>query len=176
MVACRRQMEAVEGIVSIVLSWYENFVPEDSLQRIEINIGLLEEANLVVVATTILLVDAINKQNVLRREFEAAYFEAEERKGELDDIITLHIEPPVAADVFSRSVDVYLDAAGEVISGLCVLNDLSFVSCLGVVDGFGVLGRVLNVFSGMTSRQKEGCQGEYFQNVHILELDNGGDA
>ena len=112
----------------------------------------------------------------MRREFEATYFEAEERKGELDDIIALHIEPPVAADVFSRSVDVYLDTAGEIISSLCVLNDLSFVSCLGVVDSFGVFGRVLNVFSGMTSRQKEGCQGEYFQNVHILELDNGGDA
>ena len=46
-------MEAVEGIVSIVLSWYENLVPEDRLQRIEIKIGLLEEANLVVIATTI---------------------------------------------------------------------------------------------------------------------------
>ena len=169
-------MEAVEGIVSIVLSWYENFIPEDSLQRIEINIGLLEKTNLVVVATTILLVDTINKQNVLRREFEAAYFKTEERKGELYDIIALHIEPPVAADVFSRSVDVYLNATGEIISGLCVLNDLSFVSCLCVVDSFGVLGRVLNVFSGMTSRQKEGCQRKYFQNVHILELDNGAGA
>lgn len=176
MVACRRQMEAVEGIVSIVLSWNENLVPEDRLQRIEIKIGLLEEANLVVIATTILLVDTINEQNVLRREFETAYFKAEERKGELDDIIALHIEASVAANVFSRSVDVYLDTAGEIISSLCVLNDLSFVSCLGVVDSFGVFGRVLNVFSGMTSRQKEGCQGEYFQNVHILELDNGGDA
>ena len=169
-------MEAVEGIVSIVLSWNENLVPEDSLQRIEINIGLLEEANLVVVTTTILLVDAINKQNVLRREFETAYFKAEERKGELDDIIALHIEPPVAANVFSRSVDVYLDTAGEIISSLCVLNDLSFVSCFGVVDSFGVFGRVLNVFSGMTSRQKEGCQRKYFQNVHILKLDNGAGA
>ena len=169
-------MEAVEGIVSIVLSWYENLVPENSLQRIEINIGLLEKTNLVVIATTILLIDAINEQNVLRREFEAAYFKTEERKGELDDIIALHIEPPVAANVFSRSVDVYLDTAGEVISSLCVLNDLSFVSCLGVVDSFGVFGRVLNVFSGMTSRQKEGCQREYFQNVHILKLDNGAGA
>ena len=61
MVACRRQMEAVEGIVRIVLSWNENFVPEDRLQRIEIKIGLLEEANLVVIATTILLIDAINE-------------------------------------------------------------------------------------------------------------------
>ena len=164
-------MEAVEGIASIVLSWNENLVPEDRLQRIEIKIGLLEEANLVVIATTILLIDAINEQNVLRREFEAAYFEAEKRKGELDDIIALHIEPPVAANVFSRSVDVYLNATGEIISGLCVLNDLSFVSCLGVVDSFGVFGRVLNVFSGMTSRQRE-----YFQNVHILELDNGAGA
>ena len=169
-------MEAVEGIVSIVLSWNENLVPENSLQRIEINIGLLEKTNLIVVATTILLVDTINKQNVLRREFETAYFKAEERKGELDDIIALHIEPPVAANVFSRSVDVNLDTAGEIISSLCVLNDLSFVSCLCVVDSFGVFGRVLNVFSGMTSRQKEGCQREYFQNVHILKLDNGGDA
>ena len=176
MVACRRQMEAVEGIVSIVLSWYENLVPENSLQRIEINIGLLEKTNLIVVTTTILLIDAINEQNILRREFEAAYFEAEERKGELDDIIALHIEASVAADVFSRSVDVYLNATGEIISGLCVLNDLSFVSCLGVVDSFGVFGRVLNVFSGMTSRQKEGCQRKYFQNVHILKLDNGAGA
>ena len=61
MVACRRQMEAVEGIVEIVLSWNENLVPEDRLQRIEIKISLLEEANLVVIATTILLIDAINE-------------------------------------------------------------------------------------------------------------------
>ena len=166
-VTCCGKVEALELTAHIMLSWRKDLVPKERLQGIEIEISLLEKANLAVVGATILLVDTINKQHVLWGKFEAAYFESEKRKGQLNYIIALHVETSIAVDAFSRHVDVNLNAAREVFGRLRVLKDFFLVSCLRVVSNFSCRGGVLNVLCSMTGREKKDCQRKYFQEFHV---------
>lgn len=97
----------------IAFAGNEEFVPEKRLKGIEIKVGPLEETDLAIGSTHILLVHTVDDEHILRGEFHASHFHAEERERKLHHIIALHAQLTIDADALPHAFEVNFDLGRE---------------------------------------------------------------
>ena len=72
------------------MSWAEEFAPEERLQSVEIQAGLLKELHVGIFGADIAFVVAVDEQHVIGRKLHAGHFKAQKSERELHHVVALH--------------------------------------------------------------------------------------
>ena len=123
-----------------MLAGLEDFVPEEALEGVEIDVGALEEGDVGVGDVDVLLVEAVDDEYVGGGELHASDFgDADEGIDEryLDDVVAAHPEGAGGGDGAFAERDVDLDLGGDVIDAEAVGHEGLHVVGGGEGEGHG---------------------------------------
>ena len=112
--ACRRDGVFGKVVLHLRSARIEYLVPEDGLQRAEVEVGGAQEVNLVVVGTDIARVDTVHDEYLVVGELHAAHLAHEgEGHGQLNDITALHAHGAGESYILLAHGEIDLHLGGE---------------------------------------------------------------
>ena len=126
---CLEQVETVHAAFHVAGARHEEFVPEERLQGVKVEVSLFQETHLVIAGPYILLVEAVDQQHILRRKFHDAHLHSKEAERKANHVVALHAQCPVDRKFLAQSAQRHLHVGRDTRFGVTValLNHLLYV-------------------------------------------------